>query len=168
MKIGFTGTHVGMTAPQIATFSNIIKIIDEGINAINIDAVHEFHHGDCIGADAIAHEIVSKQSLYHDIVIHPPLDNKKRAFCAIGIDDVVLPPKSYLERNRDIVDECTILIATPKGFKEELRSGTWATIRYAQKRRKPVLIIQPDGNLAPDSKESFLVNCIKASAKRHR
>lgn len=47
--------------------------------------------------------------------------------------------------NRDIVAETDELIATPKGFQEERRSGTWATVRYALKARKPVTVIWPDG-----------------------
>jgi hypothetical protein len=33
------------------------------------------------------------------------------------------------------------LIATPESLTEELRSGTWATIRYARKIKKPCLIL---------------------------
>ena len=53
--------------------------------------------------------------------------------------------KRYLERNRDIVDACDILIACPRTLKEELRSGTWATVRYARKVGKPVAILWNNG-----------------------
>ena len=55
-------------------------------------------------------------------------------------------PKPYLERNKDIVDETGLLIATPKG-EEIVRSGTWSTIRYARKNHKKIIIIMPNGNL---------------------
>jgi hypothetical protein len=39
------------------------------------------------------------------------------------------------------------MVATPRGFKEELRSGTWATIRYTIKMKKLLTIIWPDGTI---------------------
>ena len=40
-----------------------------------------------------------------------------------------------------------MLSATPGGFKEELRSGTWACVRYARKADRPVHIVWPDGKV---------------------
>ena len=51
-------------------------------------------------------------------------------------------PKPYLDRNRDIVDACEVLLATPDG-PERLRSGTWSTVRYARKIGKPVEVRLP-------------------------
>ena len=61
--------------------------------------------------------------------------------------DQTLPPKDYLDRNHDIVDQTDLLIATPKENTEVLRSGTWATIRYAKKINKPTWIIETNGNI---------------------
>jgi predicted Rossmann fold nucleotide-binding protein DprA/Smf involved in DNA uptake len=71
------------------------------------------------------------------IIIHPPTDNKLRAYCK---SDNYTQPKSYLERNKDIVNSCEQLIACPLTQEEELRSGTWATIRYARKTNKHILL----------------------------
>ena len=30
---------------------------------------------------------------------------------------------------------------------EQLRSGTWATVRHARKLKRPIVIINPDGTL---------------------
>ncbi len=125
MKIGFTGTQIGMSQRQ-----------KDRLRWVIADA-SEFHHGDCIGADAEAHEIALGLGL--KIVIHPPLLESKRAFCKGAFQ--VLDPKEYLDRNRDIVDCCQILIAAPRNMKEELRSGTWSTIRYAKKTKKPGLVL---------------------------
>lgn len=57
----------------------------------------------------------------------------------------VLEPKPYLVRNKDIVNASEGMLAAPRG-PEELRSGTWSTIRYARKCRKKVLIMWPDGS----------------------
>jgi hypothetical protein len=54
-----------------------------------------------------------------------------------------MPVEPYLERNKRIVDNVTLLIATPKEFHHTLRSGTWSTIRYAWKKKIDVVIIPP-------------------------
>ena len=95
------------------------------------------------------------------ILLHPPVDPHKRAFCftttingdrelPIFLEDIgeIRTPKPYLERNQDIADETGILLACPSGFKEVLRSGTWATIR----RGKIVAIIFPDGSVETRNK----------------
>lgn len=122
MKIGFTGTSKGMSPNQKLMLAGMILPGDE------------FHHGDCVGADAEADEIARMNGA--KVVIHPPEDDKARAFC-FGPEDDVRQPKPYLVRNRDIVDETELLIAAPLG-PEALRSGTWSTVRYALKRSRPV------------------------------
>ena len=127
-KIGFTGTQKGMTLQQKDVFSKLL---------IKINA-NELHHGDCIGADADAHDLFTGE-----IHIHPPDNSSKRAFKK----GIIYQEKSYLDRNKDIVNNCDILIATPKSETEELRSGTWSTIRYAKKIQKTIFIIYPNGQL---------------------
>lgn len=135
MKIGFTGTQHGMTPDQKHTVVNLLSRRDG-----------EFHHGDCIGADADAHDIA--ENLPYWIVSHPPINDAKRAHKKAH---EFREPKDYLARNRDIVDETERLLATPREFEEELRSGTWATIRYARTRGRPVFIVLPDGKVQVES-----------------
>jgi hypothetical protein len=97
-----------------------------------------FRHGDCIRSDAQAHDLAIEAGFA--VVIHPPSNPKKRAWKKA---DSVRPPKPYLERNWDIVNESQFLIATPRTMEEELRSGTWATIRYARKKGIKYLILEP-------------------------
>jgi hypothetical protein len=134
MKIGFTGTQQGMTGIQ----AFLLKC--ELVYTANC----EFHHGDCVGADAHAHAIASAHAF--KVVIHPPIKCNKRAWCK-GANVTVLPTKDYIARNHDIVDATDMLIATPKTEAEELRSGTWATVRYARKQGKPVVIVYPSGRI---------------------
>lgn len=50
--------------------------------------------------------------------------------------------KPYLQRNLDIIKNSSILIACPVNKnKEELRSGTWSTIRRAKKEKIQVIIL---------------------------
>lgn len=133
IRIGFTGTEVGMTHKQ----QEVVKWLLQRGPA-------ELHHGDCIGADSQAHELCLLEGVR--IVIHPPEDPKKRAFC-IGWDEI-REEKPYLDRNHDIVNECELLIATPQTPHEILRSGTWATVRYARNKPKiDIAIVNPDGTI---------------------
>ena len=135
--IGFTGTQMGMTEPQKRTFSTIFG------TRFKSSEIH-FHHGDCVGSDAEAHDIAKTYGVNVKVHIHPPLKNDKRAFKQ---GDVMYEPKEYLDRNQDIVNACDILIGAPRRQEEELRSGTWATLRYAKKNNKKYVIIYPDGQV---------------------
>lgn len=131
-SIGFTGTQEGMTALQKQGVLNILSTLR--------GAQYEyFHHGDCIGADEEAHKIA--QGLGYKIIIHPPLNQSKRAFCEGA--DTILRPKEYLDRNEDIVCSSNVLIATPKEMEEVLRSGTWSTVRRGKKYGRIVHLLKP-------------------------
>lgn len=101
----------------------------------NLEA-SEFHHGDCVGADAEAHAIAVDLGI--PVVIHPPLDPKARAGCQ---SQYIRERHPYVERNHHIVQETDYLIAAPKG-PEVTRSGTWATVRYAWLTDKPVKVLE--------------------------
>ncbi len=139
MQIGFTGTQRGMT--ELQEHSVHVLILQQRPTSV--------HHGDCIGSDAVFHEIIEwytrPRRSGHEcaIVIHPPRSDAKRAFKkGTGITH---PPKPYIQRNHDIVDDSDVLIATPGEDNEVLRSGTWATIRYARMKKKLVYVVLPDG-----------------------
>lgn len=135
MIVGFTGTRAGMTDMQRA----VLRTLPEMKRVW-------FHHGDCRGADEQAHEIAN--GLLSQIVIHPPVNDSWRANGGLGCRaDIILDPKPYLERNRDIVDAADILIAAPGSNDEQPRGGTWYTIRYARKMGKPIIIIYPAGRV---------------------
>lgn len=138
MKIGFTGTRKGMTRRQKRQFEGIIQKLGPA----------EFHHGDCIGADSDAHEIINHINVHPldifknaiIIVVHPPTHDKLRAHRK---GHTILEPKPYLERNEDIVEETDLLIATPESSEEQARRGTWHTVRQARKMNKPIIILNP-------------------------
>lgn len=143
MIYGFTGSQHGMSNEQAKTF---VEFIDA-----NRDSITEFHHGDCIGSDEQAHRVVKRvMGESFSIHIHPPEDESRRAFCC-GEFDVEYPPKPYLVRDRVIAEKAQVLVATPREFEEVLRSGTWATIRYAM-QNSLVVIIYPDGKMARNEK----------------
>ncbi|HEY6019598.1 MAG TPA: hypothetical protein VIY48_06745 [Candidatus Paceibacterota bacterium] len=97
----------------------------------------QFHHGDCKGADEEAAEIALGLGIY---VISHPSNTEPRAHTRSHEEWDIDKP---LERNRDIVNASDILIAAPSSLKEQLRSGTWATIRYARHMCLPTIILDP-------------------------
>lgn len=130
--VGFTGTRKGMTRDQ----KRRLLLLFEEITNKSRHVV--FHHGDCVGADAEAHHLARKFPF--KIVGHPPINDKFRAFCDF---DEVREEKDYLDRNRDIVDESMYVIGAPAEPEQQLRSGTWSTIRYAEKCGKLWVIVRP-------------------------
>lgn len=55
----------------------------------------------------------------------------------------------YLKRDDAMVRAADVLLAFPNSMREELRSGTWATIRRAWKRDVPVYYFPLDGQPGP-------------------
>jgi len=131
-SVGFTGTRHGLTPEQKLALIGIL-------NAYGYDEA-EIHLGDAIGADDEARQIA--RNVRYWLHGHPSDRDDQRAFGNFDFLETPLPP---LERNRVIVDSAEALIACPSGFSEVLRSGTWATVRYARRTGVPVIIIWPDG-----------------------
>lgn len=136
MKIGFTGTQTGMSERQRSVLREELRGFVHG----------EFHHGLCIGADEEAHKI-AKELQFRAIVGHPPKKTTKMMVYDVWDFAGMWVPKGYLDRNRDIVSCSERMIATPKDFREELRSGTWSTVRCARRMKKPLMIIFPNGTV---------------------
>lgn len=133
VHVGFTGTQDGQTSAQQRKVRQLLKDIRGDF----------FHHGDCVGSDAQAHEIAL--ALKYRVILHPPVEPRKRANCEGAI--ATREEKPYLKRNQDIVRECSVVIATPKSYQETIRSGTWSTVRKAVDMKRRVLVVYPDGRV---------------------
>ena len=134
--VGFTGSQKGMTKEQQRNVKDILSNFAPCV----------VHHSDCIGADDQFHTIAKK--MHCDIEIHPPDKDGKRAFCE---SQHIHDEKPYLARNHDIVNASDFMIAAPSNTRMQLRSGTWATIRYARNKRKHLFIVFPDGNVTEEA-----------------
>jgi hypothetical protein len=137
--VGFTGTgHQPLTNNQkINLEAKLLWFRDNGYKIAR--------HGDCIHADTEFHYIALRLGYY--IVVHPPINSSKASGLGTKPAEQAIilreQPKPYLDRNHDIVDNSDILIACPKENTEQLRSGTWSTVRYARKKGKQVYLILP-------------------------
>lgn len=131
LKIGFTGTHRGASAFQL---DELVKTLTQLRDTHAEQFTVELHHGQCIGADEQAAK--AAKGLGYRVVAHPGLakDPKNLLYRAeFEGNDEVRDAKPFIERDHDIVDESTIMIATPVSREDHVRSGTWTTVRYAKK-----------------------------------
>lgn len=118
MIVGFTGTRAWMSLAQQRQLVDVLRWLGAASRAEG--RVSEFHHGAAEGADTEAAHYAREQGYCE--VPHPA-----------GSDP--------LQRNREIVAAVDVLIAAPLTDKEERRSGTWATVRYARAAQKPVVML---------------------------
>jgi hypothetical protein len=118
MIVGFTGTRRGMSASQEHQLQRVLDWLEASESEIGGGAL--FHHGNAPGADAEASRIAEARGW--EVVSHPAGANP-------------------LVRNREIVAACEVLVAAPLTDEEVLRSGTWATVRYARAAGKPVIFL---------------------------
>lgn len=137
MRAGFTGTQSSITEAQWCSLWGLL-----------LQLKPEYcHHGSCIGADAAFHHAAQLQGLR--TVVHPPLNSAKRAACPNPTE--LRLEKEYLDRNKDIVNETQVLIAIPSTAVEKTRSGTWSTVRYARKLKRPIHLILPNGQIITEN-----------------
>lgn len=136
--VGFTGTSRGMTEAQKVTVKEALQLI---LGLFSVSAVH----GDCVGADddfdAICEELGVERG------IRPCTYENMRARCdgRRGVK-ALADPVAPMQRNRDIVADADVLIATPPNDVPIKRgSGTWATIGFGKRKGIEVIVVLPDG-----------------------
>lgn len=157
MRIGFTGTQKGMTQWQMDEFVKNLKRL----------GCTEFVFGDCVGADVQAARLALLEGVLQFSIYPQNKDSRKRAWFLNPEKDITRETGEWtningrlddkdviysirwhraeppLSRNMRIIDNCDYVIAAPKEFEHTLRSGTWATIRYAWKHKKDKITIIP-------------------------
>ena len=139
MRLAFTGTRAGMTVPQMEVIEDLLR---------NRTEWKAHGNGLCLGADTQMFTLVlnlrpdmARKGFPSDI----PTAQARHYYDQCHELDPIRPP---LERNQVMVDWATgggLLLATPKEKVEQLRSGTWATVRYARKADLPIIFVFPDG-----------------------
>lgn len=134
--LGFTGTRAGMTPEQLTRVIVYVKELKPDLAVI----------GGCDGADDDFQDVCEQLGVPYEI---------RPSFVQIGQRKTwpraakvhPAPAGSPLIRNRQIVEQATHMIATPKENFSILRSGTWATIRYTVAAKKPLRVFYPKGQL---------------------
>lgn len=144
-SIAFTGTQSGMVDGQL------IRVI-QLVRSFSLQGYTRARHGGCIGADeefdAICREADFHLTIHWSTLHHKQMKRPSKQKEEVWINE--LPP---LVRNRRMVEAAKLLIAAPSSYREELRSGTWSTIRYARKAELPTYIVFPDGSMKKENVE---------------
>lgn len=163
MIVGFTGTRNGMTDAQRRRVLEIVQTL-HGLGYMR------YIHGGCMGADFDFHEIVTANPYRAEVRVYPSnywktyppqvrtaLGGKKptdaavqTAWYSLGATFVAAPAPP-LDRNclmMRYTAECGgVVIATPKSFEEEQRSGTWHAVRRVRALKAKLHIVWPDGSV---------------------
>lgn len=147
LHVGFTGTRDGMTERQK----------EEVFGWLATKVVKRAHHGDCVGADAQFHAACIEEEI--PVEIHPPDDDRLRAFCEGA--ELVNNPLPFLERNKAIIRELAmdedndsvLLVAPSELFEPEPArgQGTWSTVRHTRAVVEAgyeikILVVWPNGD----------------------
>lgn len=156
LRIGFTGTCHGLSAPQLRTVADKLQDIAD-IHRVPIVA----HHGCCVGADAEFHALCRERQFR--IIGHPGPHWPWGDLCARQLDcDYFYGPRPYMDRNQMIINAVSldheddrsagIMIAAPYEMEMQPRGGTWSTVRMALKalRRgvlRELVVVGRDGQV---------------------
>lgn len=149
MRIGITGTRdIENTAPEANIVRKAMINEDWGLS-LGDEVVTQVTTGGAKGIDRLAFFMaIDIWPDAHHRVILPKVYNGEFVTAAFECRaDVIYTGLEPLERNHVILDHTDYLLAFPKTRKEVLRSGTWATIRYAKKRDLPLKIVPLEDEL---------------------
>lgn len=139
-----TGTLTGTTTPQFSSLDEFVAAVR--VTDIFANSETEACHGLAKGVDAEFHQICRK---YHvSLRGHPGNILSKRAEISVSDFAVMFPVKNSIWRNHDMIDYAVtvkdrLLVACPKEDHEVIRSGTWATVRYARSCGIDIVYIWP-------------------------
>jgi len=117
--VAFTGTRAGMSEAQLDQLESVLRWLRLAFADYAGRVV--LHEGEARGADLQAKALAERLGGFR-IAEHPA-----------GRDP--------LARNRDMVDASSVLVAAPATDREAQRSGTWATVRYARRLCRPVIML---------------------------
>lgn len=139
--IAFTG-EVELTRPQVSTVRCGVQ---------HLAPADLYISGAAFGVDTVAGltAIELHPHAEHRVYVPAAWHNAEgveqlhqRGAVVIEVDQAGSVGASYMARNDRMVAECTELVGFPYTAQEEVRSGTWATIRRARKAHRG-LTIQP-------------------------
>lgn len=154
LHYAFTGTQGQHTREQKDALNQLFRELK--YSALELGFVVHLHHGVCVGLDNLADRLAFLNGITREL--HPginpkyPQDISKRAMgCYLRMGFILHEAKPFLVRNKEMVDVVgSTLIAAPaqNGLEyEQVRSGTWSTIRYARKKSKNIIYVWPDGRV---------------------
>lgn len=127
MEVGFTGTREGMTRLQASKLQYVLALFRQADQMVK--RVSVFHYGTHAEVELLADAEAAR--------IAAELGYRLEPHRALRGGELV--------RNQRIVAVVHALVAAPLKDREEQRSGTWATVRYARERGIPTVMLPRGG-----------------------
>lgn len=140
MKIAFSGTRDVVSAQE--TTGRVLLAMGR-VKEVPTDVFT----GGAYGIDTIAAEAVSlvwPSARHHLVVPEGCVWNEELLNTLPGVIRVHWITGGYMKRNDALIADADVLLAFPQGEVEQIRSGTWATVRRARKRGMDVRIYPLD------------------------
>jgi hypothetical protein len=147
MILGFTGTRRGLSKTQLSLLPRVIATLPDIV----------LHGGEAHTDSEFDAWLFREMDLRYAcrVEVYPArFHEADRRSWALWVQRqggdpetprLIHPGEKPLRRNAIIAERCDALLACPGEMIEQLRSGTWATIRYARVKRKPITILYPNG-----------------------
>lgn len=107
-----------------------------------IDEPDTIYSGAAYGVDTIGAKAARAASV--DLILVTPTGKWYNHTLHEIADEIIHVRGGYMARNDRLAAEADSLIAYPSTSEEELRSGTWSTVRRFRKLGKPVTIVPLD------------------------
>lgn len=136
MIVAFTGTRFALTLKQTRALKSLL-------DQLGLNEQDTVLHGCCTGADTEFHKMCREKKVR--IIGYPAYtEQEKLADECDSRHGISYDP---LVRNRQMVNGADLVIGAPNTMKDQIRSGTWMTLRHCKKRRKNHHIVYPDGQV---------------------
>ena len=132
-KVSVITSRFEITPKQLNSFRSLLTTFNKD--------THSF----VLGGDEADYDVfLALLAQGFDVEVYPHAGNAKDIdkYSGAKVVNSALPLR---ERNKKMVDECTILIGVPQIFNEFEDSPAWKTIRYAISAEKEVYVISPNG-----------------------
>lgn len=133
LAIGVTATRKGITLYQSRQAQRWLEMLRP--------YSYRFHHGNCRGGDIDLATIAARLDYF--LIAHPS-NLKTYNDKTFGLNNRVLDAQPPLDRNQVIVQRVDLLLVCPKTMGEEMRSGTWFTVRRAREAQLPYVVLWPE------------------------
>ena len=141
MGVSFhTTRNVCISGPTTLTAQdreNVTRNFEQHVRSGDTVVSGAAHGVDTIGAKAA-------KDLGARLLIVRPTDLWHNEYLLSIADEIIDVYGTYMQRNDRLAQEGDVLIAYPPTAHEEVRSGTWATVRRFRALGKPVTIVPLD------------------------
>lgn len=134
------GKHLGFsgTSALTAVSEERRDALNQRLQALRQEGYEILHHGDCAGADELAHRLALDAGF--QVVIHPSVKTRERAWCKGALSERL--PLGPPARNAGIVMESDLVLVMPRDAgRREVLTNCWSVMHHANDLGVPAEIV---------------------------